>query len=206
MKRSKFFFFVGIVVSFLVILFYPKLTYWNSQDKKVEETEMKEIQLREGEYMVGQDIAPGTYDFLVTEGEISLFGQRMSEGSKLVGTELLAKNWFPIEGKGSVKIDPAKFNKIIPKENVYTVEHSGRYKIGVQLHAGEYLVRYKTDEPMLEQLPEIQTTNAKANIITFATEVRDTEQLIELVEGEILYVTLHQPKPDTVKLLFVKNE
>ena len=205
MSQRKKLVFLSLLVCFFLVLIFPRIANLQRSNKQVEEKETQELILSEGGYTVNQDINPGLYDFLVTEGEISLFGKTMSKGTKLVGTELLAKNWFEIEGHGSVKVTPAKFNKIVPNENIYTIVDSGMYKIGEQLPAGEYLIRYESKEDETEQLPTVQTTNNKGNIITFSDTVRDTEQELELVEGERLSINLHQSKPEMSKLILTKK-
>ena len=68
MSQRKKLVFLSLLVCFFLVLIFPRIANLQRSNKQVEEKETQELILSEGGYTVNQDINPGLYDFLVTEG------------------------------------------------------------------------------------------------------------------------------------------
>ncbi|WP_271006343.1 hypothetical protein [Listeria seeligeri] len=188
MTKTKVGIFIALAVITLLFFLVPKgVKYIKNQDPELLNA-AESIKLQSGEYTVGEDIKVGIYDMQVTKGSLSYFDTKLSKGDKLVGMELLDDNKIYFEGSGEIELTPAEFTPIKSSDDIYSVEHSGSYKVGKQIPAGEYSLTYTADKKRSEK-PFIQISPSYADDarVDIQFENKDTYD-IDLKSGEILTV------------------
>lgn len=191
MSRIKTIVFILIIVICLSIIGYPYLDNIISKNKDMA----KEINLTKGEFVVGKDINQGLYDIEVVDGEVRFMQRELSDRDKILGIKLNTGEKVMIEGEGKVNMSPASFNKINSKSNKYEINHSGFYKVGLQIPAGKFILSYSGDAE--KENPFIQILSSKREIINTYDFTNEKSYVITLKENEILEVN---------KFLFYESE
>lgn len=191
MSRIKTIVFILIIVICLSIIGYPYLDNIISKDKDMA----KEINLTKGEFVVGKDINQGLYDIEVVDGEVRFMQRELSDRDKILGIKLNTGEKVIIEGEGKVNMSPASFNKINLKSDKYEINHSGFYKVGLQIPAGKFILSYSGN--VEKENPFIQILSSKREIINTYDFTNEKSYVITLKENEILEVN---------KFLFYESE
>ncbi|MED1440530.1 hypothetical protein P4U24_01590 [Aeribacillus composti] len=184
MNKFKFTIFIFIVVICSFIIAYPYITDFINRYKEVEP---KEMTLKSGEYIVGEDMNQGIYDIEVINGKIKFMQKELSAKDKILGVELTNGEHIGLEGKGKVRLSPANFETIkISKAGQYEIHHSGFYKIGLQLPEGEYILSYagKTEK----EKPFVQILSSNREVLnTYDFEDKKNYKIVPK-KGDILEI------------------
>lgn len=182
MSRIKTIIFILIIVICLSIIGYPYLDNLISKDKDMA----KEIKLTKGEFVVGKDINQGLYDIEVVDGEVRFMQRELSKRDKVLGIKLNRGEQVLVEGEGKVNMSPASFNKIDLKSDKYEINHSGFYKVGLQIPAGKFVLRYSGS--VEKEKPFVQILSSNREIINTYDFTNKDSYEITLKENDILEV------------------
>ncbi|NIK13416.1 hypothetical protein [Alkalibacillus almallahensis] len=163
MNKFKVTIFILLAVIFVVFIGLPYATNFIGKNESVSPDNAEKQTLQKGEYIVGEDIKPGVYDFKVLKGDITYNSVQLSLGDKVLAQKLTEQEHIVVEGRGSVELSPAKFDPLTLKnDDQYIIDHSGNYKIGTQIPEGEYTLSYtvkgekQNEKPFIQVLPEIR--------------------------------------------------
>lgn len=153
-KRSLF---ITLLVFFLIFMGYLLLVKKIKNDNPTFMNSAEEITLKQGEYIIGQDLKPGFYDIDSLSDNVSFMPVKLSKGDKIVGQKCEKGTHVYIKGKGTVKLSPAKYKSLaVDNRNEYTILHSGNYIIGKQIPAGKYKITYSNKNKEIIEKPFIQ--------------------------------------------------
>ncbi|MFL6978321.1 hypothetical protein R7M47_11860 [Bacillus inaquosorum] len=150
----------------------------------------KNYTLSEGEYKAGDDIKPGFYDIEALDDNMVYKSIKLTKNDKLVNQDIPDQSILIIEGKGNIKLSPAKSEKVAKQNDTYNIVHSGFYVVGKQIPAGKYEVSYITEnnkktttKPFVQVLPEFRGTPKKSINLE-----NDKSYSITLDKGNILEI------------------
>lgn len=161
-----------VIICFVVVIYFDRFPIHNIKNLTV-----KEIVLSEGDYIMNEDIAAGTYDIEVVEGDILYFSKKISKGDKVYGQECYNKNHFILEGSGKVKLVPSTFQALVKDDNIYKIENSGRYIVGKQIQAGEYKMSFISLDT--SKLPFIQILDKDKNgLVSYSFDNENSYDII----------------------------
>jgi hypothetical protein len=183
MNKYKIIIFILIIVLCSSIIGYPYIGNLLISD----EDKADEITILKGEYIVGEEINQGQYDVEVLKGKVKFMQRELSIKDKILGLKLNKGEHIIIEGKGEIKLSPSSFQIINRnKSGQYEFSHSGFYKIGAQIPAGEYILRYKGK--IEKEKPFVQILSSKQEVLNTYDFIDKESYEITLEKSDILEV------------------
>ncbi|AIM15974.1 MULTISPECIES: hypothetical protein [Neobacillus] len=185
MNKFKCTIFIFIVVICSLIIAYPYITDLINSYKNIDPEEMT---IKSGEYIVGEDINQGIYDIEVISGKIKFMQRELSIKDKILGVKLNNGEHVEVEGKGRVKLSPANFEAIeMSKSGQYEINHSGFYKIGLQLPEREYILSYTGKTEKEKPFVQILSSNNRDVLNTYDFQDKESYKVF-LKKGDILEI------------------
>ncbi|WNB92536.1 hypothetical protein [Bacillus sp. NEB1478] len=190
MNNFKRVLFISLAVLFIVFIGTPYLLKIIKNQNPALMNSAEQITLKRGDYIVKKDIEPGFYDITALTDNVSFMPFKLSKGDQILGLQLDKNTHVIIEGKGKVKLSPAKFETLKKPENEYVIDHSGNYLIGRQIPEGQYKISFNiTSNKKIKEMPFIQLLPGygKDPIKSLTFEKKSTQD-IQLQTGNVLEV------------------
>lgn len=153
--------FILIIVLFLGFIGTKFLLTILKNDNPSLMNSAEEITLSKGDYLIGHDLEPGFYDVEALSDNVFFMPVKFSKGDQILGQRLEKNSHTFIEGKGKVRLSPAKYEVLtINENNEYVIKNSGNYMVGKQIPEGKYKISYYVKDgkkvnknPFIQVLP-----------------------------------------------------
>lgn len=184
MNKFKIVIFISITLVTLIVIVSPYLNY---NSPKLVENKI----FSKGEYIIGEDLAPGHYDVSAIKGNSEFIGRKLSAGDKLINMNYRNQEHLIVKGTGEVKLSPAKIKPLeLNSKNNYLIKHSGNYSVGEHLNSGRYKLSYevknnkKNDEKSFIQI----LSKSDNEVLDSFSFLEKNEYIITLKESNVLNV------------------